>query len=35
MYDKLKQKQDQLYISDFDKFIENTKLLDTIKDDKN
>ena len=29
-YDKFKKKQDQLYISDFDKFIENTKLLETI-----
>ena len=26
-YDKFKKKQDQLYISDFDKFIESTKLL--------
>lgn len=33
-YDKFKKKQDQLYVSDFDKFIESTKLLETIEDDK-
>ena len=33
-YDKFKKKQDQLYISDFDKFIESTKLLETIEGDK-
>ena len=31
-YDKFKKKQDQLYISDFDKFIESTKLLETKED---
>lgn len=34
-YDKFRQKQDALYVSDFDKFIESTKLLETIIDDKN
>lgn len=31
-YDKFKKKQDQLYISDFDKFIESAKLLETKED---
>lgn len=34
-YDKFKKKQDELYTSDFDKFIENTKLLETIRIEKN
>ncbi len=33
-YDKFKKKQDQLYISDFDKFIESTKLLETSENNK-
>ena len=33
-YDKFKKKQDELFISDFDKFIESTKLLETKEDKK-
>ncbi len=33
-YDKFKKKQDELYVSDFDKFIENTKILSEIGSDK-
>lgn len=32
-YDKFKKKQDELYVSDFDKFIENTKMLSEIGSD--
>lgn len=34
-YDKFRKKQDELYVSDFDKFIEETKLLSEIGSDKN
>lgn len=34
-YDKFKKKQDQLYISDFDRFVESTKLLGTKNSEKN
>lgn len=33
-YDKFKKKQDQLYISDFDRFVESTKLLGTKNSEK-
>lgn len=34
-YDKFRKKQDELYESDFDKFIESTKLLEKIENAKN
>lgn len=34
-YDKFKKKQDELFISDFDKFIEDIKLLETVNGGKN
>jgi len=33
-YDKFKKKQDELFISDFDKFIEDIKLLETLENNK-
>lgn len=33
-YDKFKKKQDELFVSDFDKFIESTKLLETAGNNK-
>lgn len=33
-YDKFKRKQDELFISDFDKFIEDIKLLETEENNK-
>ena len=34
-YDKFRKKQDTLFISDFDKFLENDKILKEIGSDKN